>query len=118
MKTPKERRVARLTNRIRRTKARLRACDEARADEGRMQTLRGLARLCDGPGRDFHDVVDDVAEHLDKLIEPRSLLWEWVSDRGIDIVAHAAVAIWRDTEGRLRRRLERDRRTLARLEAA
>lgn len=111
-----ESRIRRIKNRIARSKARLRACDEGRADPARQQTLRALARLCDGPGRDFDDVVEDVADRLDELIEPRDPLWEWVTDLGIDIVAHAAVAIWRDTEARLRRRLARDERTLARLQ--
>lgn len=110
-------RIRRLKNRIKRTRSRLSACEAAKQDPRRRNTLRDLARLCDGPGRDFDDVVDDVAQRLDDWIEPRNPVWEWVSDIGIDIAAHVAVTIWRDTEARLRRRLDRLERDLARLEA-
>ena len=114
--TGQQRRIRRIKNRIARTRLRLRACEQGRLDPARHQTLRALARLCDAPGRDFDAVVDDVADRLDEIIEPRNPLWEWVSDLGVDVVAFAAVAIWRDTEARLRRRLTKDEITLTRLQ--
>lgn len=109
-------RIQRIKNRIRRTEQRLDGCAAIRFDSHRQSEVMRIVQMCDGSGRDFEDVVDRVADRLDDLIEPRNPAWEWLSDLAIDIVAHAAVAIWRDTEERLHRRLRRDRATLERLE--
>lgn len=112
----KRQRIRRLRNRISRTRARLEACDQINADEDRRTTLRDITKRCDSVGRDFEQVVDRVADYLDDLIEPRNPVWEWVSDVGIDIVAVAAVAVWRRTEDRLKDRLLRDTARLKRLQ--
>jgi hypothetical protein len=112
----KRERIRRLRNRISRTKRRLGACEEIERVPVRRETIRSIVRQCDSAGRSFEDVVDRVADLLDDLIEPRNPVWEWISDLGIDLVAFAAVAIWRQTEARLRARLLRDSATLKRLQ--
>lgn len=115
MTKAKRKRIARLKNRISRTRSRLDACDAVKSDETRRTTLREIVRMCDAPGIDFEALVDDVADWLDEQIEPDNPILEWLSDVGIDIAAHAAVTIWKNTEQRLRRRLARDLATLDRL---
>ena len=111
-------RIRRLKNQISRTKRRLAACEEIESTPGRGRQIHEIVRACDSPGRSFEEVVDRVSDLLDDLIEPRNPVWEWISDLGIDLVAFAAVAIWRRTEPRLRARLLRDSATLKRLQGA
>lgn len=112
----KRMRIRRVKNRISRTQKRLDACDAIGEDDRRRNLVRELVRQCDGPGRDFEDTVDRVADLLDDLVEPRNPVWEWISDLGIDLVAWAAVAIYRSTDRRLRSRLMRDQAKLKQLQ--
>jgi len=114
--TPKERRIKRLKNRIRRTKLRLEACNSVKSDPARKTKLLEVVSTCDrGRQADFEELVDRVIDWLDEKIEPEDPLLEWLSDVGIDLVAHAAVSIYKGTERRLARRLARDRAKLERL---
>ncbi len=113
--TDKTRRLRRLRNRISRTEQRLKLCHDLEADETRRSAVVAIVRACDRPGREFEDVVDRVVEHLDNAYDPSNPLLEALSDLGFDLVAHAAVTIYRNTQARLRRRLLRDRATLRKL---
>lgn len=112
----KKARIRRIKNRISRTRKRLEACDAIDKDDERRKLMRDIVRRCDAPGRDFQDTVDRVSDLLDDLIEPRNPVWEWISDLGIDLVAWAAVAIYRSTDRRLRARLMRDTAKLKQLQ--
>ena len=110
-------RKRRLRNRIKRTRARLYGCEQAKSDRSRQSTLLELARSCDERDKPFEDLVRDVTRKLDAWIEPANPVWEWVSDIGIDIAASVAVILWRNREPWLRRRLAHLEADLAELEA-
>ena len=110
-----DQRLTRLRNRIRRTQRRLSACKSAKAKRSRKSSLHDIVRTCDGSNVDFEELVDRVTDWLDSKIEPTDPLLEWLSDVGIDIAAHAAVAIYMGTERRLKRRFKRDMATFKRL---
>jgi hypothetical protein len=114
--TPKQQRIKRLKNRIKRMADRLRICDSARG-AGIARELQSIVSLCkqtDGP----RNLVDSVEDYLDAKIEPRSPIAEWLTDIAIDIAAAVAVDLWNGTTARIEGRLARARAKLLRLEAA
>lgn len=63
---------------------------------------------------DFEELMDAVVEHADELVE-LGPLGDLVMDLGVRLFAEIAVIIYRNTEDRLRNRLDRLRRRLAAL---
>jgi hypothetical protein len=111
--TPRQKRIKRLRVRI----ARLDKLIDllATCDSSRRQILCGVVDRARN-STDLVDLVDEVADHLDDLIEPDSPVLEWISDAGIQVAAQLAVALWYNRHTRLEARRDRLVRKLLREE--
>jgi hypothetical protein len=119
-----QRRVRRIKRRIARIERRLEVIADVGALELRGPLARWVEQLEARPGIDFdedengvvdfEELMDGVVEHADELID-LGPLGELVMDLGVRLFAEVAVTIYRNTEDRLRKRLERLRRRLATL---
>jgi len=122
---PNHRRIRRIKRRIARIERRLVEIEHVDELELRGPLSRWVEQLeartdieldRDGNGVvDFDELVDAVVEHVDELVE-LGPLGELATDLGFRLFAEIAVIIYRKTEERLRRRLERLRHRLATLQ--
>jgi len=111
-------RVTRLRNRLRRAERRLAAY--RRCDTDLASVLTEICADEDLKSRDtstVSELIEAVEDYLDRLIEPRSPLLEWVTDVGIDIAAAVAVDIYLGRGHRLEARVDNLRRRLVAAQA-
>lgn len=121
-----QRRVRRIKRRIARIEQRIEVIEDVGRLELRGPLAKWVERLEARPDIDldknddgvvdFDELMDAVVEHVDELID-LGPLGELVTDLGVRLFAEVAVIIYRNTEDRLRRRVERLRSRLAALGA-
>jgi hypothetical protein len=110
-KTPRERRITNLRNKISLTEHVIAARKGCKP--GRRAKLMSVAGSC--WDSDHDEWRRRITEQLDEMIEPANPIAEWLSDIGIHVAAELAIAIYTARGRALERGLKRDRATLERL---